>query len=127
MVGFLLEQNTLGIRTIQSRSMCVTIDGSLDWILHLLTTILGTTNNYNTIANLHSSLITTAPAKSFPVYCVSTSPSLATASYILQLRAFKSSLNGGSLPTPSFLHRLPYRTDLVAAILLKAPLHGTSR
>jgi hypothetical protein len=32
---------------------------------------------------------------------------------IRQLHALKAFLNGGSLPTPSFAHRLPYRTDSV--------------
>jgi hypothetical protein len=80
MVEFLLQQNTMRIKTMLSRSMCVTIDGLSDWILDLLTTRLGTTSNYSAIANLRSSQITTAAAKSFPVYCVFTSPSLATAS-----------------------------------------------
>jgi hypothetical protein len=47
---------------------------------------------------------------------------------VLQLHAFKSSPNGGSLPTASFLHRLPCRTDSVVPIVfLRTPLHGPSR
>jgi hypothetical protein len=47
---------------------------------------------------------------------------------ILQLHALKSSLSGGSLPTASFPHRLPYRTDLVAPLVfLITPFHGPSR
>jgi hypothetical protein len=40
----------------------------------------------------------------------------------------KSSLNGGSPGTDSFLHRLPYRTDLIAAtVFLITPRHGPLR
>jgi hypothetical protein len=39
--------------------------------------------------------------------------------------SFKSFLNGGSLPTDTFLHRLPYRHDLVAPIVyLTSPRHA---
>jgi hypothetical protein len=42
--------------------------------------------------------------------------------------AVKSSLNGGSLPADSFLHRFPYRTDSIAPfVFLITPLHGPRR
>jgi hypothetical protein len=59
----------------------MTIDGVLDWILHLLTiyTQLVNVSNYSTIVNIHNSQITTAPAKLFQACCVFTSRSLAAA------------------------------------------------
>jgi hypothetical protein len=45
-----------------------------------LYTPLGTTSNYSATASLHNSQITTAPAKSLPVFCVFTSRSLAKVS-----------------------------------------------
>jgi hypothetical protein len=51
----------------------------IGFIDHLYTR-LKTTNNYSANVNLHNSQITTAWSKSFPVYCVFTSRSLATAS-----------------------------------------------
>jgi hypothetical protein len=44
-----------------------------------LHTPLGTTNNYSATTSLHNPQIVTAPDKSFPVCCVFTSRSLATA------------------------------------------------
>jgi hypothetical protein len=71
------------------------------------------TNNYSATANLHNSQITTAPAKSFPACCVFTSRSLANS----ELHALKSSI-----------HRLPYRTDLLAPIVFKiTPRHWPRR
>jgi hypothetical protein len=100
-------------------------------------TRLGTTSNYSTTANLHNSQITTALAKHFPACCVFTSPSLITASNSedSSASALKSCMNGGSLPTAFhllqltlFLHRLLYRTDLVAPIVfLTTPRHGPCR
>jgi hypothetical protein len=100
----------------------VTIDGVLDWPL-----ILGTTSNYSVIANPHNLQITTAHPKSFPAYFVFTSRFLVTASnsWDSSASALKSSLNGGSLPTASFIHRLPYRTDLVAPIVF--PYNSSAR
>jgi hypothetical protein len=43
---------------------------------------LGTTSNYSAITNLHTLQFTTGHTKSFPVYCVSNSRTLATASNI---------------------------------------------
>jgi hypothetical protein len=84
-----------------------------------LYTWLGPTSNYSATANLHNSQITTAPAKHFPFFCVFTSRSwqrLLTVE-ILHLHALKSSL-----------HRLPYRTDLVApVVLLITARHGPRR
>jgi hypothetical protein len=57
----------------------VTIDGVLDWILNLLTT-LGTISNYSVTADLRTLQFTTAHAEPFPVCLVLTSRSLATAS-----------------------------------------------
>jgi hypothetical protein len=46
---------------------------------------------------------------------------------ILQQHALKSALNGGSLPTVSFPHALPYRTDSVSPVVfLKTHLRGPS-
>jgi hypothetical protein len=51
------------------------------WIGWLdLLTLLVSTSNYITTADLHTSQFTTAPAKTFPVCCVLTSHSLATVS-----------------------------------------------
>jgi hypothetical protein len=93
--------------------------------IHHLYTQLGYISNYSAIANLHSLQINTAHSKSFPACCVF-SWSLVTASNSgdSSPSALKSSLKGRSLPTDSFLHRLPYRTDLVARILfLITPWH----
>jgi hypothetical protein len=69
-------------------------------------TQLGTTSNYSTIANPHTLQITTAHAKSSE-------------------STVKSFQNGGSLPTDSFLHSLPYRTDSVdPVVFLITPQHG---
>jgi hypothetical protein len=90
---------------------------NIAFIDHLYTK-LGTTSNYNAIADLHTLQINTAHAKSFPACCVFTNHSLVTASNsgYSSASALKSSLNGGSLPTESFLHRLPCRTDSVAPV-----------
>jgi hypothetical protein len=71
-----------------------------------------------------------APAKSFASCCVFISRSLVTASNsgYSSASVLKSSLNGGSLPTDSFLHSLPYRTDLTASfVFLIYPRHGQRR
>jgi hypothetical protein len=96
----------------------------IGFIDHLYTQ-LAATNNYNAIVNLHTLQITTAHAKSFPACCVFTSRSLVTASNSEEssASALKSSLNGGCLPTDSFLHRLLYRTNLVAPVVFL----GTAR
>jgi hypothetical protein len=87
--------------------------------IHHLFTQLGTTSNYSTILNLHTLQITTAHAKSFPACCVFTSRSLVTAPNSGDSSVFapKSTLNDGFLPTDSFLHWLPCRTDLVAPVV----------
>jgi hypothetical protein len=98
----------------------------IEFIDHLYTK-LETTSNYSATANLHTLQITTAHAKSFPACCVFTSRSLVTASNSgdSSASALKCSLNGGSPPTDNFLHRLPYRTDLVAPIVfLITPRYG---
>jgi hypothetical protein len=61
--------------------LVVTVDGVWigEWIDPLYTP-LGTASNHNTIAELHTLQITIAPAKPFPVCCIFTSRSLATAS-----------------------------------------------
>jgi hypothetical protein len=66
------------------------------------TTRLGTTSNYSSIANLHTSQITTAHPKSFQACCVFTIRSLVTDSNSggPSASALNSSLKGGSLPTP---------------------------
>jgi hypothetical protein len=85
-----------------------------------------TTNNYNTIAISTLYKITL----SFPARSVFTRRFLIMASNSgdSSASALKSSLNGGSLPTDSFLHRLPFRTDLVAPVVfLITPRHGPHR
>jgi hypothetical protein len=91
--------------------------------IHHLHKQQGTTSNYNAIDNLHISKITTAHSKSFPACCDFTKRCLVTAynSRDSSDSALKSSLNGGSLPTDSFLHRLPYRTDSVKSSLMLQP------
>jgi hypothetical protein len=76
------------------------------------------TLNYSAIAKFHTLQITRAQAKSCPACSVFTSSFLATSfnNGYSSTSMLKSSLNGGSLPTDSFLHRLPYRTDLVAPV-----------
>jgi hypothetical protein len=70
--------------------------------------------NYSAIANFHTLQIATAHAKHFPGCSVFTNCSLVTASNSgdSSASALKSPLN--VLPAAPFLHRLPYRTDLVA-------------
>jgi hypothetical protein len=62
--------------------VCETIEGvwTGEWFIDHLYTPLKTTSNYNAIANLHNSQITTAPAKPFPARRVFTSRYLQTAS-----------------------------------------------
>jgi hypothetical protein len=62
--------------------MCVTIDRIWigEWIYWPLIPWLGSTNNYNAIADLHNSQIIIASAKPFPASCVFTSHSLVTTS-----------------------------------------------
>jgi hypothetical protein len=113
--------------------MCVTLDGSFGLdigFIDLLYTRLRTRTNYSAIANLHNSQITIAFTNPFPVCYLFNSCSLITASNSGNSSAsvLKSSLNGCFLPTDSFLHSLPYRTDLVAPIVfLITPRHGPSR
>jgi hypothetical protein len=79
-----------------------------------LHTQLGTISNCSAIVNLHTLQITTAHAKSFRACCVFTSRSLITASNSGDSlsSALNSSLNGSTLPTDSFLHRLTELTWL---------------
>jgi hypothetical protein len=101
----------------------------IGFIDHLYTQ-LGTRSNYSITANLQTLQITTTHAKSFPAFCVFTGVSLVTASNSGDslVSAIKSSLNGGSLSTDSFLHRLPYRTDLAAPVVfLITSQHGLRR
>jgi hypothetical protein len=67
------------------------------------------TLNYNAIADLRTSQTTPARANSFPACSVFTSSYLVTATNNGYSSAswLKFSLNGGSLPTDAFLHRLP--------------------
>jgi hypothetical protein len=91
---------------------------AVGFIGHFITQ-LAMTLNFSAIPNLHALQITTAHAKSFPICCVFTSCSLVTASNNRDCSASapKSSLCGGSLPSDSFVHKLPYRTDLVAPVV----------
>jgi hypothetical protein len=91
----------------------------LDWWMDLLTTYTHDSELQAITAPLLISTIHQSPQHPlslFPACCVFTSRSLVTASNSGDSSAsgLKSSLNGGSLPTDPFLHRLPYRTDLVA-------------
>jgi hypothetical protein len=81
--------------------------------------------NYSDIVNFHNSQITIAPATRFPTCYVFPSRSLVMASKSgdCSASALKSFLNVGSLPTVPFLHRLLYRTDLVASIVLLITLY----
>jgi hypothetical protein len=100
--------------------------GFIDNLYAPLTTI----SNYNTIADFHTLQITTEHGKSFPTCCVFTSRFLVTTSSIgdTSTSALKSSLNGVWLPIVSLLHRLPYRTDLVApVVILITSRHGPRR
>jgi hypothetical protein len=111
----------------------VTLDGvsglDIRFIDHLYTQH-GTASNYRAIANHHTLQTTTAHAKSFQACCIFTSRSLVTASNSgdSSASALKSCLNGGSLPTDPFPHRLPYRTNLVAPVFfLITPRHDPLR
>jgi hypothetical protein len=53
-------------------------------------TPLGTTSIYRAIANLHTTITTTAPATPFPAYCVFNSRSLATVSNSGDSSAFRA-------------------------------------
>jgi hypothetical protein len=110
----------------------VTLDRVLDWILDLVTTY---THNSELQAITAPSLMSTTHISPqhklrFPAWSVLTSRSLITAinSGDHSASAFKFSLNDGFLPTDSFLHRLPYRTGLVAPfVFLITPRHGPRR
>jgi hypothetical protein len=110
--------------------MNVTLDRVLDWILDLLTTY---THNLELQVITAPSLISTL--YSSLEHTVSCSQSgtrrfLVTASNkgYTSVSGLKSSLNRGSLPPASYLHRLPYRTDLVAPVVfLITPRHGLCR
>jgi hypothetical protein len=86
-----------------------------------LCTHFGTTSNYSAIANLHTSQITIAHAKSFPACCVFSSRSLVTASSsgVSSAFALTSLLNGGSLP--------PVRNWLGCCSCLITPRHCPRR
>jgi hypothetical protein len=78
------------------------------WIIGFIDHLqVATTNNYNTIADFHTLQISTAHAKSSQACTVFirrflvTSPSNDYSSSVL-----KPSLNGGFLPTESFLRQL---------------------
>jgi hypothetical protein len=109
-----------------------TTDGVLDWILGLLT--IYTHNSELQAITAPSPISTRYKSLQYALgpfqSSVFTSPSLVTASnsWDSSASALKSSLNGGSLPTASFLHRLPYRTDLVAPfVILITPRQGPHR
>jgi hypothetical protein len=75
------------------------------------------TSNYGAIANFKNLQFTRAHAKSFPVRSTFTSNCLVTASNndYYSASGLKSSLNGGSLPTPIFLttDSRPFNTNLL--------------
>jgi hypothetical protein len=99
----------------------------IGFIDHLCTQ-LGTTSNCSSIAILHNLQIITAQAKYYPTSCVFSSHSLVRTSNSgdSSASAVKSSLNGASFITESFLHRLPYRTMLVVPVVfLISPRHGS--
>jgi hypothetical protein len=93
--------------------------GLVNGFIDRLYTQLGTTSNYSAAADLHTLQVTTASAKSFPACYAFISRSLITASNNgdSSASALKSTLNAGSLPTDCFLHRLLYRSDLVAPVV----------
>jgi hypothetical protein len=98
----------------------------IGFIGHLYTW-LEITSNYSAITNLHTLQITTAHAKFLPACCFFTRRSLVMASDsgYSSASASKSPLNGGSIPTDSFIHRLRYSIDLVAPVVfLITPRHG---
>jgi hypothetical protein len=112
-----------GVRVAQSAGFWIA------FVDHLYTQ-LRTSSNYRAITNLHTLQFTTAHTKSFPACYVITSCSLVRVSNCGDPSAsvLKASLNGGSLPTYSFLHRFLYRTDLVAPVVfLISPWHGPHR
>jgi hypothetical protein len=73
----------------------------LDNVIDHFNTQLVTTLNFSAIANIHTLQFTRAHAKSFPARGVFSSSYLVTASNngYSSDSVFKSSLNGGSLPT----------------------------
>jgi hypothetical protein len=81
----------------------MTIDGVLDWLLDLLTTLARNviTLNYTTIADFHTLQVTVMHTKFFPAHSVFTSSCLVTASNngYSSASGIKSSPNGYSLPT----------------------------
>jgi hypothetical protein len=89
----------------------------IGFIDHLYTR-LGSTSKYSVTAYLHNSHITTAHGNSLPACCVFNRSLVTTSNnWDSSASALKSSLNGGALPTSSFLHRIPYTTDSVAPVL----------
>jgi hypothetical protein len=109
----------------------MSIDGVLigDWIYYHFTTQLRTTSNYSTTTNL---TLYKSPQHMLSIFQPAgfTSRFLVTASNSgdSSASALKPSLNGSFLPTDPFLHRLPYRIDLVAPIVfLITAWHGTCR
>jgi hypothetical protein len=91
---------------------------------------IGFTDHFNTrFVIFHTLQVTRAHSRSFTARSVFTRRFLVTASNdgYSSASVLKSSLNGGSLPTPSFLHRIPYRTDFVdPVVFLITPQHGQS-
>jgi hypothetical protein len=111
----------------------MTTDEVLGWISDVLTTYTHDSElQIITAPSLISALYKSPrwPLQDFPACCVLTSRSLVTAfnNGDSSASSLKSSLNGGSLPTTSSFHRLPYRTDLVVPIVfLITPQHGPRR
>jgi hypothetical protein len=91
-----------------------------------LYTRLGTASSHSAVANPHTLQITT---NSFPACCVFSSRSVVTASKSVDssVSALKFSLNGGSLPTDSFLHRPVQNWLGCPSCLLITPRHGPRR
>jgi hypothetical protein len=95
----------------------------IEFIDHLYTR-LRTTRNYSAIANLHKSP-QHPPSLFQPAVSSRAVPLQRFLTVILQLQALKLSLNGGSLPTASFLHNLQYRTESATpTVFLITPLHN---
>jgi hypothetical protein len=100
----------------------MTLDGVVDWILHLLTTLPHDLELQLTTAPPLTCTIRKSPQHPLSRFkLAASSPAilwqrLSTVG-ILELDALKSPLKDGSPQTAPFPNRLPYRTDWVAPII----------
>jgi hypothetical protein len=87
----------------------------MDWMLDLLT-LLGTTSNHSSTADLHTLQFTTASARHFPAGCVLNSCSLAAASNSWGSSPFRSQFLFSKLPMQNscqFLQSLEFLPLLI--------------